>query len=700
MSKSKNNNKKAPMSTGKIIAIALTGVVVASGLATGVAYKTNPDGFKNFFNVGIEQNLQSDNTKVSELQAEIDVLKTEKSELESALAEYKASLDAEIELTAEQQAHIQELESAISEKDTQISTLESLVEQLQTELDSYKTNSVEETLKNAKTNSTHTVKDAVIDGDDLLLCLSGGIEWQSISTGESKILLSNPSGYKGNYYKDSNDTYWLWTKSGLQFGYFDNINKDIVKINTTINSDVADCKFIENETFLGIVTSNKLIFLNKTTKELVKEISYTSSSGYLISNNNLYICNTNFVKYDLLTMAETIISESISSCKMFELSGKLYLSSISSSTPGIYRLEDNQSLTTLNSTLVSYNLLEYKNKVFAYNSNGVYILDEESTEFVQDTVITSGTYRTLQVVNGYLFDKYFSYVFDNSTGTFKLCRSSATNKYSNYLIHKGLIITTLNAEYFNEETLMFTKFNKGSDAVVCENIIKVGDNLFGGYYTTTTGSVALSLYGLHYIDLTDMTYKKVPVKNGVNGIVGFNFTDIRMLNEKYLLAKSTEYRANYGFVIVDIENFEIVYSLSGYSKLYNSDNTLIAVATNGDALSINLSNFETTSGTIKNIPSNEYVFKYGDRLCLTNNYNGWFLLINPTTLDSELIYGVGGVEFGQFRVGLSYNTNYASTIFDTETGDSIDIEGITSVEQIKTVNDVSYLIGSKTVYWN
>ncbi len=690
----KNNNKNVPKSTGKVVAIALAGILTTSALATAVAYKVNPNGFKNFFNINVEQNLKGDESnKVSEMQSQIDLLKSEKSELQTELSKYKASLASEKELTAEQQTHIQELESAIAEKDTQIATLESLVEQLQGRVDDLEsqigtvTNSVMDKVKTYEMKfDTHSITS--VYRFNKYVFISSGYATEVIDTekDEQKLIYSNSSNATALFYEINNDLYismgqYAFGKFNPEtalFDVIDEVNSTYNKLSGTLQEviNLENKVVVKTDTCIAILENNEwLIYSYK----LINGDYIISADANSTNGRKLKKIKADWTFTDIYTLSTTNLTYLYGLHIHNEYAYMGYCVSSTTSGAQLYKVNlATKEATNINagqaSNMASVMYVRNNYLLFASPNYGLYIYNLSTGSLNKSTIVTSNTYYTLTEINGYVFDKTLTFVFNDSTGEFQRATSTAysTTSAKTPLVVDGYVIRTDIAQYFDENSLEFKLFSgETTDAGQCNSSVQYVN---GKLFSSSSNSNAPSRQGVHYIDLTDKTIKKV-ADSGNGDIVntGIKYEKSVSVNDSYALIYNSHDDSKYG-VLINTDTMIIENVFTNFGEDLTIHNGKI-VSGYGNHIKI----LDQQSLELHTIYSKEVItsldisFTSGNKVFYSTYNSADTVSIDVESLDIEYYYGVGNVDMGGLKLGYD---NYSSTLFDPSTGDILNIPDV------------------------
>lgn len=734
VNKKVNNNKNngVPLSKkklGKRIAIALAGVTITGALAGGIAYFVDPQGFKDFLNISSGTELvqdEKDNEEVTELknkvkilEESINLLKTEKEAALEKLNEYKASLDSEKELTAEQQAKIDDLEKSVEEKDALILNLENQVEILTKQIEDLKnqlagaTNSVKEKLstfemKFDSANITNLYKFE----NFLFLSSNNSVEVVNLTTSVQKSIITGINDDTEFY--EINDN--LYISNNAMFGCFDKETEEFVNFNVeSINydrlmGDLEEVKVLEDGS-VYIKTTGTIAFLSAENEFKIYRIK-----AFLNENDVIYFkgCTSNTSDYGLykienykdVTKLTGINFNDInyggnSISKIDDFLMYKYRASISSYTLKMFNLNSSEEINLLSRINGSFNgefnFLKYNNEIFissgtSNNTIGVYkIVDGTATKM---STITNYQYYDLKVVNGYLFDSTFSYVYNITTGEFQLALTSAstTNK-DKFVINNGTLILTNQAKHFDEESLTFKDFNfESNDYTGCNyNVQEVNGKLF-----CSSNSSSATKQGVFYIDLETKTIKKVTDSgNGDILNTGYNFQNSISLNENLILMFNCSSSEKYA-VVIDTNTMQVINVYTNFGAnvviyknkaISNYNNYIKVLDLETMELKTIYSKESTSSLTIS--------YTQGNNVYFSTNNAGDTVVLNLEDYSVAYEYGVGNIDLNGLKLGLH---STSSTIYDPGTGDLMNIKGLSKTPTIFEFEDATMFINETIVY--
>ena len=310
------------------------------------------------------------------------------------------------------------------------------------------------------------------------------------------------------------------------------------------------------------------------------------------------------------------------------------------------------------------------------------------------STITNYQYYDLKVVDGYLFDSTFSYVYNSTTGEFQLALTSAstTNK-DKFVINNGTLILTNQAKYFDEESLTFKDFNfESNDYMGCNyNVQEVNGKLF-----CSSNSSSATKQGVFYIDLETKSIKKVTDSgNGDILNTGYNFQNSISLNENLILMFNCSSSGKYA-VVVDTNTMQVtnVYTNFGANvviyknKAISNYNNYIKVL---DLETMELKTIYSKEST----SSLSISYTQGNNVYFSTNNAGSTVVLNLEDYSVTYEYGVGDIDLNGFKLGLH---STSSTIYDPETGDLMNIKGLSKTPTIFEFEDATMFINETIVY--
>lgn len=724
---SKNNQKtKAKSSVGLKV---LTTALVLSTIAGATAVCLTNESVRTTLGIGSEP-LQSEkpaennNTtnSSSELQIQIDklidekaedlasikLLESEKANIQSELDSYKASLDSEKELTAEQSLHIAELESAITdkdnqiailnesiaEKDVQISNLQSIIDDLQNRVDVLEeqigavTNSVMDKVNTYEMKYDNTNIMRVFKKNNLVFLSSNySVEVLNTDTGEQKSIYSDSSSSYFEFY-DINDT--IYMANGYTFGKY---NPDTIEYEEQISVQSAWNKLtgtLESVTNLEngktLVKTDSCIGILNTdgTWDIYRYQAYKEIGGikYIVCGDVNTSTNVSIRRVEAdgtLTEIYNITTSNINTWYSFNIyDGFAYIgyntsSSASSAKFDRINLETGEKTTLLtgSTTMYKFEMLVHNDVLFFYQPSCAYTykFDLTNETMYKLDLVSATSHSTLIDINGYVFDSTLSYVFNDSTGVFQLAKSSKETSTESYYIVDDYIVTQRNARYFDTESLTFKEFEyELSDYSACDDYVQyVNGKLFCSYQSNTTAKS-----GVFYIDMDTKTIKKVPDSGNGN-----------TLNTGCAYQKSISISDTHALIYGDGTSYK-------YAVLINTDTMMVEeVFTNfGDnAISFNGKIVSGYGNYIKVLAQStleiKTIYSKESLTSLTNLYIennkiffgtlniGYTVVLNLDDYSVECVYGVGGHDVAGLK--LAYNGTQ-STLFDPTTGDILNIK--------------------------
>lgn len=712
----KNNvkQKKKGSVAKKVIATTL----VLGTLAGATAVVATNENIQTWLGIGSEHLEPNKNEDNSQLQTQIDILKLEKAELQSQLDEYKENLSQEKDLTAEQLAHIAELESAIAEKETKISQLELLVKELQNKVDVLEeqigsvTNSVMDKLNTYTMKFDNNTITNVFRKDKYVFIASNySIEIVDTISGEQKSIYTNTNGSK-IYFYDINDT--IYIANSYTFGKFNTQTMEYETIENSTSSNVynklsGDLIYVKNlEDGRILVKTFACIGLLNTdgSWEIYKYFAYKEFDGveYIVSPDANKSTNINIRRIEIDGTLTNIYNLSKSSVSRFYtlqiFNDYIYCSYNASSNNSNAKFEKinidtGESITLLTGSTVLYNfeMIAHNDVLFFYKPNCAYTykLDLESETLTKLALVSDTTYSDLVEINGYVFDKTLSYVYNDSTGEFQLTTSSASSGAKTYYVIDGCIVK--NYGYFDVESLTFNKFNyENIESAYGSNIQCVNGKLFFSSSSMSTQT------GVCYLDVETKTIKKVP--DSGNGDLlndnGYTFEKSISISDSYALIYGDKSNQKYAVLV----NTDTMMVENVFSNFYND-----VIKYNGKIISgygnyVKILDINTLE--LNTIYSKESVsdltmsFVENDKVYLTKSAASYAISIDLRDGSIDYIYGVGGIDIA----GLKFGYHSASaTVFDPKTGDVLNIKGYnsSSIDVLK-FEDSEMIINSIIVY--
>lgn len=689
----KNNvkQKKKGSVAKKVIATTL----VLGTLAGATAVVATNENVQTWLGIGSEHLESNNNEDNSQLQTQIDILKIEKAELQSRLDEYKERLSQEKDLTAEQLAHIAELESAIAEKETNISQLESLVKELQNKVDVLEeqigsvTNSVMDKLNTYTMKYDNNTITNVFKKDNYVFISSNySIEIVDTVSGEQRSIYTNTSGGKFYFY-DINDT--IYIANPYTFGKFNTQTMEYEAIENSTSSNVynklsGDLIYIKNleDGRIIVKTSACIGVLNTDGNwEIYKYLACKEFDGveYIVGPDANKSININISRIEIdgtLTNIYNLSKSSVSSFYTFQIFNDYiycsYNASSNSSNAKFERIniDTGESTTLLTGSTVLYNfeMIAHNDVLFFYKPNCAYTykLDLESEAFTKLALVSNTSYSELVEINGYIFDKSLSYVYNDSTGEFQLTTSSASSSAKDYYVVDGWIIK--NGGFFDSESLTFKNFNYENTkySAYNSNIQNVNGKLFFSSSSMSTQT------GVCYLDIETKTIKKVP--DSGNGDLlndnGYGFEKSISISDSYALIYGDRSSQKYAVLI----NTDTMMVENVFSNFYNdvikyNDKIISGYGNYVKILDINA--FELNTIYSKESVSDLTIsFTENDKVYLTKSAASYAISIDLKDSSIDYIYGVGGINIS----GLKFGYHSASaTLFDPKTGDVLNIRG-------------------------
>lgn len=735
VNKKVNNNKNndVPLSKrklGKRIAIALAGVTITGALAGGIAYFVNPQGFKDFLNISSGTELvqdEKDNEEVTELknkvkilEESINLLKTEKETAIEKLNEYKASLDSEKELTAEQQSKIDDLEKSVEEKDALILNLENQVEILTKQIEDLQnqlagaTNSVKEKLstfemKFDSANITNLYKFE----NFLFLSSNNSVEVVNLTTSVQKSIIAGING-SSEFYEINNN---LYISNSSMFGYFNKETEEFVNFNVeSINYDrlmgeLEEVKVLEDGS-VYIKTTGTIAFLSAENEFKIYRIKAFLNENDVIYFKGFADGSTNYGLYKIENYNQVTKLLSISNADYSYGGGTItkindyliyYCRTNASSSFNLKKFnlttqEESNLINAVSSQSEEPKFVNFDNKYFmiinGISSTGTGIYKIVNGTATKMSTITNYQYYDLKVVNGYLFDSTFSYVYNITTGEFQLALTSAstTNK-DKFVINNGTLILTNQAKYFDEESLTFKDFYfESNDYTGCNyNVQEVNGKLF-----CSSNLSSLTKQGVFYIDLETKTIKKVTDSgNGDILNTGYYFSNSISLSEDLALIFDCNSSEKYA-VVIDTNTMQVtnVYTNFGANiviyknkAISNYNNYIKVLDLETMELKTIYSKESTSSLTIS--------YTQGNNVYFSTNNAGDTVVLNLEDYSVAYEYGVGNIDLNGLKLGLH---STSSTIYDPETGDLMNIKGLSKTPTIFEFEDATMFINDTIVY--
>lgn len=616
-------------------------------------------------------------------------------------------------------AHIEELESAIAEKETKISQLESLVKELQNKVDVLEeqigavTNSVMDKLNTYTMKyDNNTITNVFKKNNYVFISSNYSIEIVDTVSGEQRSIYTNTSGGK-IYFYDINDM--IYIANAYTFGKFNTQTMEYEAIENSTSSNVynklsGDLIYVKNLEDGRIVVKTSACFGILNTdgnwgiyKYLVcKEfdgVEYIASSDANKSTN----INISRIESDgVLTNIYNLSKSSVSSFYTFQIfNDYIYCSYNASSNSSNAKFEkinidtgESTTLLTGSTALNDFEMLEHNGVLFFYKPNCAYTykLDLESETFTKLALVSNTSYSELVEINGYIFDKALSYVYNESTGVFQLAANSASSGEKIYYVVDGLIVK--NGGFFDSESLTFKNFNYENTkySAYNSNIQNVNGKLFFSSSSMSTQT------GVCYLDIDTKTIKKVP--DSGNGDLlndnGYGFEKSISISDSYSLIYGDRSSQKYAVIVnTDTMMVENVFSNFYNDAIKYNDKIISGYGNYIKILDINTFELNTIYSK-ENISDLTMSFIENNKVYLTKPSASYAISIDLNDNSIDYIYGVGGIDIA----GLKFGYHSASaTLFDPKTGDILNIKGYSTstVDKIK-FEDSEMFINSTIVY--
>lgn len=652
--KSKNKkNKNVPLSKrkiGKSIAIALASITGTALFAGGIAYFINPEGTKEFLNIGngtelVEENKESDEikdlkSKINILEESIKILESEKETTIEQLNKFKAELESEKELTEEQKLQIEEFELEIENKNNLINSLNTQILELQLKIQQLENdlkNNIADNLNILEVNKSVSSPKYIFNFEDKILIINNSyaliINKNNSESTSIKLSINTSTTYKIFAKKiDDNNVILGFTNTGNYAKVF--------KIN------------IENETY------DEINFFDSENVQ-ISNVKYMYN--YLISDNKIYV-STNYGVFKIEDNKLNLIYEIKSACYFNEINDDIYINSTY-----LYKLD---KLTNEVIKLTEESISNY-NKTFKDKYGNLIIYSELSSskgylKFIDEDHVLSSSYsfgNKAELINGILVNTENNNYFDNETKS---------------VANASLIGIDFKKEYIETETDIY--YFSTENGLICENKetgerskIESDSNLWymfeieGKYYFKGQDSL------LQYLNLENKTLETFNVKGGLS--VSKSHTSMVKIdgNRALLFNNYNNYTSVGGSIaVVDLETNEYIYQLSMgsrekfiikdnyfYSYDLDSFNRLNLTTLEADEIKVQIS-----SGYNQEI----YINEKNQALLVNAGSNGVSYVIDLTNFTSTIKYGVSTInKFNDyFMLNMQNGTTYVSYLYDFE----------------------------------
>lgn len=653
--KSKNKkNKNVPLSKrkiGKSIAIALASITGTALFAGGIAYFINPEGTKEFLNIGngtelVEENKESDEikdlkSKINILEESIKILESEKETTIEQLNKFKAELESEKELTEEQKLQIEEFELEIENKNNLINSLNTQILELQ-----LKIQQLENDLKNN-----------IADNLNILEVNKSVSSPKYIFNFEDKILIINNS-YALIINKNNSES--------------TSIN---LSINTSTTYKIFAKKIDDNNVILGFTNTGNYakVFKINIENETYDEINFFDSENvqisnvkymynYLITSDNKIYVSTNSGVFKIEDNKLNLIFEITSACYFNEINDDIYINSTY-----LYKLD---KLTNEVIKLTEESISNY-NKTFKDKYGNLIIYSELSSskgylKFIDEDHVLSSSYsfgNKAELINGILVNTENNNYFDNKT------KSVANASLIGIDFKKEYIETETDIYYFSTENGLICENKETGERIKIESDSNLGYvfEIEGKYYFKGQNSL------LQYLNLENKTLETFNVKGGLS--VSKNHTSMVKIdgNRALLFNNFNNYTSVGGSIaVVDLEINEYIYQLSmgsrekfiikdNYFYTYDLDsfNRLNLTTLEADEIKVQI-----YSGYNQEI----YINEKNQALLVNAGLNGVSYVIDLTNFTSTIKYGVSTInKFNDyFMLNMQNGTTYVSYLYDFE----------------------------------